>query len=191
MLPQAYSFYALKLLARVSKKTNKHIKISGGERLWWHIPLPVFYCPIFKFPISCKPNTNAQQGAQPLFRPLIPLNFTSTCWRFCPAGEEEKRKTLRTCGSLKEGHICQIEIREFYQLVGVLGQIEQVASLWLCRISIAVWNKALIGILPWTGSVNTTAEYDPRILGNVCLFFFVFLETKWFRTKHRLHISEH
>lgn len=30
---------------------------------------------------------------------------------------------------LKGRHICQIEIREFYQLVGVLGQIEQVASL--------------------------------------------------------------
>lgn len=25
---------------------------------------------------------------------------------------------------------------------------------------------------PRTGSVNTTTEYDPRILGSVCLFFF-------------------
>lgn len=30
---------------------------------------------------------------------------------------------------LEGGHICQIEIRESYQLVVVLGQIEQIASL--------------------------------------------------------------
>lgn len=31
--------------------------------------------------------------------------------------------------SLEGGHICQIEIREFYQLVVALSQIEEVASL--------------------------------------------------------------
>lgn len=69
----------------------------------------------------------------------------------------------------------------------MLRQIERVASLWLCRIYIAVHRKALIGILLWTGSVNTTTEYDLGILRNVCLFFF-FLRKKWLWTKHRPRI---
>lgn len=42
---------------------------------------------------------------------------------------KEKTENLENMWYLKGGHICQIEIREFYQLVGVLGQIEQLASL--------------------------------------------------------------
>ena len=108
-------------------------------------------------------------------------------YTLCRIGQMKLPKLENTCW-LEGGHICQIEIREVYQRAGVLRQIEQIASLWLCRIYIAVRNKALIGILPWTGSVNTTTEYDPGILGHVCLLKREKKKKKWLWTKHRLRI---
>lgn len=88
---------------------------------------------------------------------------------------------MRSHVKLERGHICQIEIRKVYPWAGVLRHIEQKASLWLCRISIAVRDKALIRIVfkdvPRTGSVNTTTEYHPGILRSWEMYCLPFLKS--------------
>lgn len=92
----------------------------------------LFSCFLFSncvFGCFGKPNTNTWQGMQltldrvhPLFNNIIMIN-RSKCIHFVKQ-VKWNYLNMRTHVNLK-GHICQIEIREVYQLAGVLRHIEQ------------------------------------------------------------------